>query len=454
MKHNIIRFIPLLLCAILGLSLEFGCSKPTSFGADLLNDQIADYDYTDTLTLQCTLLPEDSLITSDLSSTADYLLCGQLNDPVFGKAQSDIYTQIRLAELDQDFKNAVVDSIVLYLRYDAPGFYGDTLQAQTLRVHRLAPEALLRWDENYYSNKSMPVGEQIGELSNFLPTPNVSSALFDTSSKAPYIRIPLDKAFGEELVAIDSINLTSDTLFWKISRGLRISAESAGNPGTIMAFDLNNSAFSRIRLYYKLNADTIAKTFDYYFLGSNKFTNFTHDYTGSTVEPYLDKVNDDRIFVQGMGGLRMKVEIPYANLLDNIAINKAELDLTVETLPGDNALLKNASQLVFTERIGDSTTTLTSDVIYSLGPTLSGGFSQFGGFASTETDQSVSVQRYRLTMTQRFQDMVDNTSGSIKDQTVYLNVYPQSRSAMRAIFYGPKSPTFPAKLALKYSKVR
>lgn len=452
MKHISVPFPILLLCAFMGIMLEYNCSKPTPFGADLLDSEIADYDYTDTLTLQCTLLAEDSLVTSDLTSTADYLLCGQLIDPVFGKAQSDIYTQIRMSEPEPDFKNAVLDSIILYLRYDAPGFYGDTLQSQTLRVFRVGANDTLRWDKTYYSNQSLETGSQLGELAGFFPKPNVGRTLFDTVTKAPYIRIPLDNAFGQELLSMDSLSLTSDTLFWKKLRGLRISAESSGNPGAIMAFDLNNSAFSRIRMYYK--QDTTVKKFDYLFLGSNKFTQFTHDYSGSTVEPYLNKPADDHLFVQGMSGLRMKVEIPYAHLLDDVAINKAELELTVETLPNDNPVLRNASQLVFTESIGDSVVVLTSDVLYSLGPTLSSGFNGFGGFPEKETDQGVSVQRYRMTLTQRFQAMVDNKSGSVKDQTVFLNVYPQSRSAMRAILYGPKSATFPAKLAVKYTKIR
>lgn len=452
MKHTVVPFPTLLLCAALGLFMGYSCSKPTPFGADLLDDEIADYQYSDSLTLQCTLVPEDSLVTSDVSSTADYLLCGQLFDPVFGKSQSDIYSQIRLATLGPNFKNGVVDSIILFLRYDAPGFYGDTTQAQTLRVHRVSANDTLHWSKTYYSSNTLEIGEQLGELANFLPKPNTGLRLFDTVSKAPYIRIPLDNGFGQELLNLDSVTLASDTLFWKKVRGLRLSAESQGNPGTIMAFDLNNSAFSRIRLYYK--RDTLVRTFDFTFLGSNKFTHFSHDYGGSTVEPYLNKKADERIFVQGMGGLQLKVEIPYANLLDDIAINKAELELTAETLPGDNPLLRNASQLVFTESIGDTAVTLTSDVIYSLGPTLNSGFGAFGGFPEAETDQGVSVQRYRLTLTQRFQDMVDNASGSVKNQTVYLNVYPQSRSAMRAIFYGPRSPVFPAKLALKYTKVR
>jgi hypothetical protein len=46
------------------------CSEPTPFGADLLEDQVAQLEFTDTLSLQFTLEREDSLLTSDRSSIA------------------------------------------------------------------------------------------------------------------------------------------------------------------------------------------------------------------------------------------------------------------------------------------------------------------------------------------------------------------------------------------------
>lgn len=453
MKHIKHYRFAILFFALIGFFLTNQCTKPTPFGADLLDDQLAEYDYTDTLTLRCTVVPEDSLITSDRSSTADYMLCGQLNDPAFGRSESEIFTLFRLSTLNPGFKNATVDSIAMFLRYDAPGFYGDTTQSQTLHVHRLADNTVLRWDADYYSNQSLPVGPEIGKLENFLPKPNISADLFgDTLTRGPYIRIPLDNAFGQEILGFDSLNLVSDTAFWIKMRGLRITAESAGSPGAMMAFDLNNTTFSRIRLYYKQPQDTVSRVYDFSFIGGNKFNHFTHDYTGATVEPYLNQPAEDRLFVQGMGGLRVKVELPTVHLLDNIAVNKAELELTAITQAGD--LLSPAAQLVFTESVGDTIVTLTSDVLYSLGSTLTGGFNGFGGFPQTMTDNGQSIQRYHLTLTRRFQDMVDNTSGNIKDQTVYLNVYPQSRSAMRAMFFGPKNATFPAKLALKYTRVK
>ncbi len=49
------------------------------------------------------------------------------------------------------------------------------------------------------------------------------------------------------------------------------------------------------------------------------------------------------------------------------------------------------------------------------------------------------------------QQIVDDTSGLPEKRTVYISVYPQNRSAMRSILYGPKNATFPAKLVLKYT---
>lgn len=437
----------------------YSCTKPTAFGADLLNDQLAEYAYTDTLTLQCSILPEDSLVTSDRSSTAGTFLCGQLDDPVFGKSQSELFSLFRLQDLSPNFKNANLDSIVLYVRYAPGGFYGDTTTAapmQNLQIHRVAAGSGIRWDRDYYSTETLPVDELLGEAT-FVPKPYETAPLpFDTTLKGAYVRIPLNNAFGQELLDLDSLTLTSDTMFWGKLRGLRFTSSAMGSPGTLMAFDLNNTTYSRIRLYFKYDSDTItnSRLFEFSFAGGNKFMHFSHDYSGKRVAPYIGQPADDLLFVQGMSGLRLKIEIPYAHLLDDIAINKAELELTAATLPEDDPKLRLADQTVFTEIIGDTVTTLTSDVLYSLGSTLTGGFSFFGGFPEKTIDGASTVDRYRLTLTRRFQAMVDNASGEIKKQTLYVNVYPQSRSATRAVFYGPKSTTFPAKLTLKYTRVR
>ncbi|MBK8554368.1 MAG: DUF4270 family protein [Lewinellaceae bacterium] len=434
-------------------ALFLGCSKSSPFGADLLNDQIADYAYTDTFTLRCTMLREDSVVSSDRSSTASFFLCGQLNDPLFGKSQSEIYSQLQFSFPNPDFDNAVLDSVVLYLRYNANGFYGDSTQPMSLRVFRTTDT--LQWDRNYYTNSTLGYANEIGSKLDFMPRPRTAYSQFDTSataSKAAYIGIPLSQDFGNELLTVDSVRMTEDSLFWHQLRGIRIAAESNSTPGAMMAFDLNNESFSFVRLYF--SKDTVRYGYDYYFRGANKFTHFSHDYTGAMVEDALGKEADEYLFLQGMTGVQVKVEIPYIDQLKDIVVNKAELELTAASVPGDDPLLSPANQLIFTELRGDTNYVISTDVLYSLGSTLTGGFTQFGGFPQTQMDNGQSVQRYRLTLSQRLQAMIDESAGDIKQKTIYLNVYPQGTSPMRAVLYGPKNSSFPAKLTLKYTRLQ
>lgn len=437
---------------LLGAALLAACNKPSPFGADLLDDQLADYAFTDTLTVNYTVIREDSILTSDRSFTADYFLCGQLNDPSFGVSRSDIYSLLQLDNLNPGFKATdVLDSVELILRYDAPGIYGDTSQPVNLRIYRLSDQ--LRWDEDYYSNESLAAAEELGSL-DFRPRPTtLVNNPFDTTSDATkytYIKVPLNQAFGQMLMGMDSLKLSNDTLFWDELNGLKISVSSPSQPGVMLAFDLNNS-LSRIRLHY--TRDTNHLSFDYFF-AANKFMQFQHDYNGAPAGQQINQLNPDYLYLQGMGGLKLKVEVPYADRFEDIAVNKAELVFSVANPNNDPGALLPADQLVSTESRGDTTFVLTSDVLFSLGITLSGGFAAFGGTPEIEILNNTAVNRYRLTATQRFQDMVDDTSGDVKNRTFYINVYPQRGSAMRTILHGPGSTSYPAKLELKYTRIK
>lgn len=71
-----------------------------------------------------------------------------------------------------------------------------------------------------------------------------------------------------------------------------------------------------------------------------RFSRFTHDYAPTSINTHLASqlgatppVQNDVVFVQPMGGLKTKIEMPYLmNLMNQgkIAINKAELVLKVD----------------------------------------------------------------------------------------------------------------------------
>jgi hypothetical protein len=446
MQHK----LPLLSGLALLLLLVAACSKSTPFGAELLGDQLADYEFTDTLSVRYSVEREDSVLTSDRTFTNAYFLCGELNDPKFGKASSEVFTLVQMADLSPNFRktNQKFDSIVMYLRYAPAGVYGDTMQQQTLRVSRLDPGQQVHWRKDYYSPRSLKASAEIGSAS-FVPRPNKNDSLFVTS-KAPFIRVRLSDDFGKELFGLDSTTLTADTAFWEKFRGLKITTTTNGaSPGAMLAFNLNDESFSRIRLYY--HEDTIKKSFDYFFRRANKFSHFEVDHAGSPAGQAIGQTADDLLYLQGMTGLRVKMEFPYADRLDGIAVNKAELVMAADV---DNPALPPAFQIATTENLGDTLFVYTSDVLYSISTSSSGGFDRFGGVPREEIVNGTKVKRYHMTLTQRFQKIVDDQSGLLKNRTLYLSIQPQSRSAMRTVLHGPKSATLPAKLNLTYTRIR
>ncbi|MEO6760063.1 MAG: DUF4270 family protein, partial [Saprospiraceae bacterium] len=420
MKFKLLPLVTALAIAAVA-SLWTACNKPTPFGEDLLNGDLNEkYAFTDTLAVRTTIQREDSVITS---STAAYYLCGELNDPIFGKSSSEIYSLLRLDNLDPGFDptKMAVDSVVMYLRYSNTGTYGDTLQPQTLRVLRLTDR--IRYDSNYFSDDALTAGTEIGRV-DFLPRPLSPDSLISATTKAAYLRVPLDKSFGEFLLNMDSATTATDTAFWRVFRGLKIES-SAGNasPGAILSFNLEDADFSRMRLYY--HQDTSKKVFDYFFAGVKKFSHYTHDYAGTVVEPKIGQQSDDLLYLQSMQGLRVKLEFPTANSLNDLIVNKADLEFTTASLPGDLPSLFPASQTILTQIQGDSTTVFTSDVLYSLGSTLSEGFTRFGGYPEQETVNGMVISHYHLSLSAIFQKMVDDTNTSTKNRTLYLSIYPQ-----------------------------
>lgn len=433
--------------------LNTACKQPTPFGSELLENEYGDFEFTDTITVQCTLLREDSFVTSDKAAAAAHFLCGEVIDPIIGKYSADIYSLLQAESLNPRFEpdSTTMDSIVMYLNYAPAGVYGDTTQPQTLRVFRLTDK--LRYDSTYYSYNTLTAGAEIGRIDNFLPQPHRKDSLYE-GNKGAFLRVRLDDSFGQEFIDLDSLSWQTDSSFFQVLRGLKIVTSANGAaPGAMLAFNLNNNALSRVSLYYTVKGDTAQSRFDFYFRNVNKFTHFEHSYAGAEVAPFIGKAVDDRMYVHGMQGLRLKVSFPYANGLDHIAVNKAQLVLTIAD---ENQWLVPADQLVFTESVGDTTYNFTSDVLTAIGAAGTGSLSAFGGLPEKEfANGNVLINRYRMTLSEKFQHIVDDDAApNIKNRTVYINVYPKTRSARRTVLFGPKSTTFPAKLELKYTRVQ
>lgn len=460
-------FATLILVSLIWLS----CNKISPFGSELLDDQLGEYGYTDTLSLRCTIEQEEDIYTTDRSNGSPYMLCGEINDPEFGKTTAELYTLAGLpaTAIRFDTTKTIVDSIVMYLKYDVSGVYGDTTTEQVLRVFQL--EEKLQYDKDYRAKDALRAGKELGNV-RFIPRPSRKDSL-SVAAKAPYLRIKLDNNFGKSLTRLDSASLVNDTILYEKIKGFKIACAPAngGDMGAMLAFNLNDPNYSLIRMYFR--EDTVKKRFDLSLTEgrlaeTNKFNHFIHEYGSSKAGQQIGKQNADLLYLQGAQGIRIKLEIPYVANLDNIVINKAQLVLTALT-PSSGALpppgqlsltetivrsLTRADSSIIKSLVGNYQQDLISDMYISLGSDLSGGLGQFGGRPVSETVNGTAVKRYKMTLTDRFQAMVDDKTDNTRLKTLYLKVHPNRNFASRGIFYGPKSTEFPAKIELKYTKLQ
>ena len=135
------------------------CSDPSTVGIDLVPDATGGTTfYTDTITIETSVIREDSLKTDE--SLALFNLAGSYTDPVFGLSRASFYAQFRLPNNNANFSfgsSPVLDSVVLTLAY--ADYYGDTVTQQQFEVYRL-DESMFK-DSSYYSNDALLYGDQL-----------------------------------------------------------------------------------------------------------------------------------------------------------------------------------------------------------------------------------------------------------------------------------------------------
>ncbi len=441
-----------------GIFLCWQCTKPTPFGAELLDDQIADFGG-DSLDIVCSYeRASDTTITADRTSDFDYFLLGQLKDPKLGTTTVDLYANFRRFRVQDtlDIVTNKFDSVMLVLAYDTRGFYGDTLTTQSLVVSQLAE--VLDFNKGYKASDALPVAEEIGRLDNFQPKPRTRTKFLDTAAatiKLAHIKIPLTEAFGKRLLEVPYAQAQAALEFHKVMKGIKIESRPIGTgDGAIMGFNLNNRTTSFIRLYH--TRDTVHTFTDFAFgidgadQQLSKFMHIEHDYTGTNVVAGLNQPNPAEVYVQGIGGTRLKIELPTTDALKNVVINKAELQFYAE----ESKQFPSVPQVV-TYRINSSDKLeFTSDVIYSLN--VNNGYLLYGGYPRIVTG-STNVVKYQLSLTDYLQSVVKTLDTDSKSRVLYIDFFgadnTQLLSPSRSVIYGPTHPDRPMKLRLKYTKI-
>jgi len=435
---------------LISLLFASACSRPTLVGGDLLDGDIVQLEFTDTIPLTVKSVKVDSVLTfeENFGLFITNFLLGNVDDPVFGKYDASIYSQLRPNFVNKRFGDGLLDSVVLQLGYDTTALYGyhrtDQMDLQVFRVIEEMP-----FTEDLYSNDSFDIEmEPLGELLDFRPAPFDSVTIkIDTNEfeLSPHIRIRLDKFFGDELINLDtSLYSTFDT-FVDYFKGMHIRASSDDN--SMLGINMNDPN-TKLVLYYK--DQDIQRTFDYFFdQGAVKFSRMSHDYTGAPVEEFIDDaiLGDSLVFMQGMSGLNIEVDFGDLSFLENRIINHAELDIYhVTEFPDDVPSIFLATQGLLAKKVNADTDELedVSDVITAL---QLGTLGLFGGDQMDVTENGVDLFKYTINITNHFQAMVEGDETS----KIYLESIAKARNPYRGIFYGPQNSEFPMKLRLTYT---
>lgn len=418
-------------CLILVLASATSCTKESDvIGLELQPEsEILNAFITDTSTLITFPLLEDSIRTDHRVMLLNNLV-GSYTDPVFGRTTAGFYSQFRLTSSNVDFGTSPqLDSIVLSLAYS--GYYGDTTTTQTISVYKMTET--IHADSNYYSTNEFAIDNTMVGTLTFQPRPN-TAVLVDTATSAPQIRITLDPAFGNEILNAGAGNLTSNDTWLQFLPGLFIKSGDVFLNGAILYINYASSQ-TKLAIYYN---DSLQYNFEIS-ASAARVNKYDHDYSISPI-PFSDTAQGSiTSYVQSMGGVKTKIDLPYLNKLIEqgpIAVNKAELIIKVADNTTDIYSPHDRFVLFGSDSIGKNF--VLPDQIASVTSSFFGG------------EYNASAKEYVFNIPRYVQQIINGTR---ENYGLFLLASSPATNANRTII-GGGSPLNPQHMKLKITFTR
>jgi hypothetical protein len=445
---------------MVGLIFLGGCNKPSTLGSEFVGDDVLVIERTSDFDITTKTVVRDPLtIYIDHFVIPNTSLIGEVNESIFGKTRSEVFTQMDFAaRKGNPFDSAMIDSIRLVFLYDTFGVYGTVEEEVTLRIFEL--EEWIDEDATYKSNKRfstfpMPIAEH-----RFLPTPYDSADIKsgDTTIKAlPQLSIPIDLSFGDKLQALDSAYWSVPDSFREVINGFHLELEAEN---TMLGFRLDRFDVSRLKVYYTKMDDTTQSVFNFALDDVvPKTSYYEHDYSGSLVGDILNDslsgLSDSLIFLQEMQGLSPKLTITGLNKLEGTLINEAVLEFSVAELSNDNSDLYPKISLLSAEYYGDTSIVDIVDVSNAKNLAARQGstsfyVSTFGGNCESTSDTVGVKNIYRAAITSHLQDLI---SSGEDEAVILISSFLRPESPRRVVFYGNDSE-HPVKLSVTYTELQ
>ena len=444
----------------------FSCSDPALIGSELLEEDQANLQFSSDIPIQARSIEGAALQTYSpfASLQLNRHLFGNFQDPLMGTTEASIYTQIALGvQSPPNFIIRSFDSIVLSLAYDTLGGYGNLDETYGLEVYKVEEDMSNIAD--YFSDQTFITGDTALGALNFKPAFNqrvmirdytTNNVDGDTVSADPHIRIHLENEALETIFADTSI-YQGGVAFQNAFQGIYIRPTSNTNTG-LLSFNFSNS-ISRISLYYKSGGEFKEFQLDFN-AGNARVLSLAKNQEGAFVEPFLNGTSDSLLFLQGMAGANTQITFPDISGLENIVVNKAELELTVATIDGDNPTLYTLTPQLVASQLDNADREILSDVRSALFANAPIRTEIFGGIPIVEEQNGVTLTKYKINISGYFQEIVEGTSANgfnlssgVEQTNFYFQLPPKPSDPSRVIFYGPNHPVYPLKLNLTYTKL-
>ncbi|MFD0795729.1 DUF4270 family protein [Mucilaginibacter litoreus] len=406
-----------------------------------------------------TTVPEDSVVTNNLSSRA---ILAYFKDPELGVTETHIAAVLQLpgaTAYTLPTGTITIDSARLILPYARNNaFYGDSLvSSYKIDVHQLNERIVTT--KAYYNNNQFDYKPELLGSKTFYARPNDSVQVYnivkggpDTLQKiAPHVRIPISTSFiNNNFFEASSSTLSSSSIFENTVKGLYITLDKNQMPGIggNMFFNLDSAS---VQVYYKrVDGTTIDTTSVSLPLGVT-VTGIKHDYSDKVKAALNGTSADGLVYLQGVSGLRAKLTFPdvkkmFASVGD-VILNRAELVVT--TKPGTTTPFRPAQRLtLYKYDLAHQRVAIQDN---SSDPRNSGIIG--GGFNSTNGE-------YHFVVTAFLQDLL---SGKTADYGTFLapadisssnvTLLPVTDYAERSVIVGKNSP-YRIKLNIIYTKIK
>jgi hypothetical protein len=390
------------------------CNDTIPVGSEILPDGDGQGNFfSDTTTLYSSTVREDSLRSDRLFLSQ----LGVISDPIFGTTKSSLLIAFRTPNgvvspaIFDTVGGYTLDSIILALTVNS--VYGDTTNLMGFKVFKLLTP--LNPEEIYYSNIEFNQGMiEIGSIVNYAPTlSNQYSEDTTFEDLGHQLRIKLNPFFGQSIInSLGTDQLSSNELLSQFLPGLVIVPNNT--QGSILEIDMVvNTATtskrtaledSRMQIYFKNSLDSSLSIIFPATVLSVGVSKFEHNYNGTNVESALNLNNaegDEVNYIQGLAGVKTKIELPFLANYNTIAIRKAEMIIT-QILDGNETTFK-APERLFLVKVGDDDENVNTSDFKFFQASHSGGF----GTKTTLTNGD-EVMVYKINISDQLQRMILN----------------------------------------------